>query len=85
MHKDIAKFVKPYIVCQQAKSANTHPGGLLQPLPIPQQIWEDISMDFIVGLPLSKGLPVIFVVMDRLSMFGHFMQLKVDFSSSKVA
>ena len=85
MRKDTAQFVKTCIVCQQAKSANTHPGGLLQPLPIPQQIWEDISMDFIVGLPLSKGLSVIFVVIDRLSKFGHFMPLKADFTSSKVA
>ena len=42
-------------------------------------------MDFIVGLPLSKGLSVIFVVADRLSKFGHFMPLKADFSRSKVA
>ncbi|XLR00953.1 hypothetical protein S83_067151 [Arachis hypogaea] len=38
MHKDIKDFVRHCMICQQAKSENTLPGGLLQPLPIPQQI-----------------------------------------------
>lgn len=85
MRRDIKDFVKNCMICQQAKSNHTHPNGLLQPLPIPQQIWEELSMDFTVGLPLSRGYSVIFVVVDRLSKFGYFIPLKAAFSSVTVA
>lgn len=85
MFQDVKAFVRHCTICQQAKSAHTHPAGLLQPLPIPQQIWEDISFDFITSLPASKGFTVIFVIVDRLSKFGHFVPLKSDFSSTSVA
>lgn len=85
MRKDVAEFVKLCLICQQAKIDHTHPGGLLQPLPIPQRIWEDIAMDFIIGLPKSKGFTVIMVVVKRLSKFGHFIPLKTNFSSDTVA
>lgn len=85
MNKDICYFVSKCLICQQAKTATTHLAGLLQPLPIPNQIWEDIAMDFIIGLPLSNGYTVIFVVIDRLSKYCHFAPLRADYTSSKVA
>ena len=48
IRNDISKFVRECSICQQAKVDNVLPAGLLQPLPIPQQIWGDIVMDFIV-------------------------------------
>jgi hypothetical protein len=85
MSKDIRLFVSHCLICQQAKSATTALAGLLQPLPIPSQIWEDVSMDFITGLPPSNGFTVIMVVVDRLSKYSHFVPLKSDFTSAKVA
>lgn len=53
LQTDVEDFVKQCIICQQAKHLNTLPAGLLQPLPIPAGAWQDISMDFIEGLPKS--------------------------------
>jgi hypothetical protein len=43
---DVLKHVRECVTCQQNKSEQTHPAGLLQPFPIPEQKWESISMDF---------------------------------------
>ena len=54
--------------------------GALQPLPIPTQIWTDISMDFIVALPKAGNKSVIMVVVDRLSRYCHFCALSHPFT-----
>ena len=85
MRSDIRKYVRQCIACQQAKISQLSSAGLLEPLPIPAQIWEDISMDFIIGLPPIKGNLVILVVVDRLSKYEHFIPLADNFTSSRVA
>jgi hypothetical protein len=51
----------------------------LQSLPIPTWKWEDISMDFIVGLPRTvKGYDSIWVIVDRLTKIAHFLPVKTD-------
>lgn len=72
-------------VCQQNKSLHSTPPCLLQPLPIPEQVWDDIAMDFIIGLPNSNGKSIIWVVIDRHSKYAHFSVLAPPLSASKVA
>ena len=69
MVKDVKLHVQCCEVCQRVKVSTSKLAGLLQPLPVPDKPWFDISMDFIEGLPKSHGYEVIFVVVDRLTKF----------------
>jgi hypothetical protein len=51
MKREIAKYVSECDTCRRVKASHLRVSGTLQPLPIPSWKWEDISMDFIVGLP----------------------------------
>ena len=73
MRRDVEHFVARCTTCQKAKS-RLNPHGLYMPLPVPSVPWEDISMDFILGLPRTKkGRHSIFVVVDRFSKMAHFI------------
>ena len=72
-------------VCQKIKSPTSKAAGLLQPLPIPEHVWEDLSMNFIIGLLMSKGSTVILVVIVKLSKTVHFGSLPTSFIAISVA
>ncbi|GKB89525.1 ty3-gypsy retrotransposon protein [Tanacetum coccineum] len=67
------------------KHPNHKPYGLLQPLPTPSQPWHDISMDFITQLPPSKGKSCIWVIVDRLSKYAHFISLPPNYTAVTLA
>lgn len=85
LKSDIQKFVVECLVCQQNKVETIKTPGLLQPLSIPSQRWEEVSMDFITGLPNSEGKSVIMVVVDRLTKYEHFCALSHPFKASTIA
>jgi hypothetical protein len=53
MKVDIAKYVAECDTCHRMKASHLKSVGVLQPLSIPMWKWDDISMDFIMGLPLT--------------------------------
>ncbi|KAL0554397.1 hypothetical protein IC582_008317 [Cucumis melo] len=86
MKREVAEFVSRCLVCQQVKAPRQKPAGLLQPLSIPEWKWENVSMDFITGLPRTlRGFTVIWVVVDRLTKSAHFVSGKSTYTASKWA
>jgi hypothetical protein len=86
MKQDIHTFVVECDVCQRDKGETIKATCTLQSLSIPLSIWRDISMDFIVGLPIkSSNTSVIMVVVGRLSKYAHLCALQHPFTTSTVA
>ncbi|GJW77417.1 putative reverse transcriptase domain-containing protein [Tanacetum coccineum] len=86
MKKDIAMYVSKCLTCSKVKAEHQKPSGLLQQPEIPEWKWENITMDFIVKLPrTSSGHDAIWVIVDRLTKSAHFLAVREDFKTEKLA
>ncbi|KAK4389876.1 hypothetical protein Sango_2324600 [Sesamum angolense] len=86
MKKDVAVFVARCLTCQQVKAEYQAPAGELHPFSIPEWKWENITMDFVIGLPRTfRKHDAIWVVMDRLTKFAHFLPIRQNDSLDKLA
>ena len=82
MKREIAKYVSECDTCRRVKASHLKPTGMLQPLSIPSRKWEDVSMDFIIGLPnTSKGYGSIWVIVDRFTKVAHFLPVKTSYTA----
>ncbi|KAK1616723.1 hypothetical protein QYE76_022240 [Lolium multiflorum] len=85
MRRDVDRYVRRCITCNKSKS-KLKPHGLYTPLPAPTTPWEDISMDFVLGLPRTKkGHDSIFVVVDIFSKMSHFIACHKSDDASHIA
>ncbi len=86
MKQDITRHVMECDTCGRVKADHMRTPGYLQPLPIPVWKWEDISMDFIVGLPLTpRKHDSIWVIVDRLTKTAHFIAVHTTYTAEKYA
>jgi hypothetical protein len=70
-------------ICQKVKAEHQRPARLLKPLEIPTWKFENITIDFVVGLPHSpRGKDAIWVVIDRLTKVAHLLPMKTTNSAS---
>lgn len=67
LHRDVEQFVATCLDCQHTKYEAKRVASLLNSLPVPCQSWEDLSLDFITGLPSFHGNTAILVVVKRFS------------------
>jgi hypothetical protein len=80
MKHEVARYVFECDTYRKVKADYMKPGGLLQPLSIPEWKWDDISMDFIVGLPMiARKFYSIWVIIDRLSKSSHFIPINTNY------
>ncbi|GJT13128.1 RNA-directed DNA polymerase [Tanacetum coccineum] len=83
--RDVQKVINRCRVCHIAKTQHTNQ-GLYTPLPTPEGPWEDVSIDFVLGLPLTqRKKDSIMVVVDRFSKMAHFIPCSKTFDASQVA
>ena len=81
----IEQYVRNCHTCAKSKSHWYAKFGVLKPLPIPDQHWKDISMDFVTGLPSIEGKDIILIVVDRLIKIKHFIATTAEVSAQIVA
>ncbi|GJV75488.1 putative reverse transcriptase domain-containing protein, partial [Tanacetum coccineum] len=86
MKRDIAIYVSNCLTCAKVKDEHQGPSGLLQQPEIPECKWDKFTMDLVTKLPRSRsGHDAIWVIVNRLTKSAHFLAIRDDFSTEKLA
>ena len=85
MRQLINRYVRNCHTCARAKSRRHAKYGVLKPLPVPNKRWSDLSVDFVVGLPVSEGYNAIMVCIDRLTKMRHFVPTTSEVTAEDTA
>ena len=81
MKKDISNYVSKCLTCYQVEAEHQVPSDLLNPFPIPQWKWDNITMDFVSGLPLTQRKhDAAWVIVGRLTKSAHFLLVRLNYS-----
>jgi hypothetical protein len=84
MKREISKYVSEYDTCQGIKASHLKAAGALPPLPIPYWKWDNISMDFIVGLQsTSLRHDSIWAIVDRLTKVAHLLPMHTTYPTKR--
>jgi hypothetical protein len=84
MKQKTTRYVSEYDTCRKVKADYMKPKGLLQSLSISEWKWYDISMDFIMGLPLTTcKFNSIWMIVDQLSKSTYFIPINTRFNAQK--
>ena len=75
------RYVSKCLTCQQVKAEHQVPSDLLNPLPISQLKWDNITMDFVSSFPLTQRKhDAVWVIVERLTTSAHFLSIRLDYS-----
>jgi hypothetical protein len=85
MKQNVMEYVTLCDTSQRVKEEHQRLAGLSQPLKILEWNWEEIGMDFIVGLPRTQArYDSIWVIVDCLTKIAHFIPVKTTYSDVKL-
>ncbi|KAJ4964701.1 hypothetical protein NE237_016550 [Protea cynaroides] len=86
MKADVAKFVSQCLNCQKVKAERQRSTGLLQPLLEPAWKWDCITMDFVIGLPLTpRVVDTVWVIVDCLTKIARFIPIRPQYTLERLA
>ena len=78
LSQDVQDYVRTCAICQRSKAPRHSKHGKLAPLPIPEDIFEEVSLDFVTGLPPAKDnsgcvFDAVLVIVDRFSKMAIYI------------
>ena len=83
--RDVTEYVSKCLTCQQVKAEHQVLIGLLNLLPIPQWKWDNITMDFVSGFPLTQQKhDYVWVIVDKLTQSAHFIPARMNYSMDRL-